>query len=77
MAEPSEVSLKRRFLNLRTLLSFALALGFLVFLLFRLDVDLSATWARMKGINPFLYLLAFLVYYASFPLRAWRWRLLL
>ncbi len=77
MAEPSEVSLKKRFLNLRTLLSFALALGFLVFLLFRLDVDLSATWARIRGVNPFLYLLAFLVYYASFPLRAWRWRLLL
>src|SRR3990172_8305833 len=77
MAEPSEVSLKRRFLNLRTLLSFALALAFLVFLLYRLDVDLPTTWARMKGVNPFLYLLAFLVYYASFPLRAWRWRLLL
>lgn len=77
MQEPAQVSLKKRFLNLRTLLSIALAIAFLVFLLFRLDVDLSAIWANLKGANPFLYCLAFLVYYASFPLRAWRWKLLL
>ena len=45
MQEPAQVPLRKRFLNLRTLLSFALAIAFLVFLLFRLDVDLSATWA--------------------------------
>ena len=77
MQEQGQVSLKQRFLNLRTLPWFALAFALIAFFIFRLDVDLSATWARIRAVNPFLYLLAFLVYYASFPLRAWRWKLLL
>jgi uncharacterized protein (TIRG00374 family) len=77
MQEPTRIPLKKRFFNVSTLLSFAIALALLVFLIFRLDVDLSATWARIKAVNPFIYALAFLVYYSSFPLRAWRWKLLL
>ena len=75
--EPAPAGLKGRFLHWRTLISMALALSFLVFLLFRLEVDLGETWARVRGANPFLYLLAFLTYYVSFPLRAWRWRRML
>lgn len=41
------------------------------------DVSLSDTWAMMRGSNPLYYLLAIIVYYASFPLRGIRWGLLL
>ncbi|MEK7848891.1 MAG: lysylphosphatidylglycerol synthase transmembrane domain-containing protein [Chloroflexota bacterium] len=73
----TELSIKRRFLNLRTFISFALGLAFILFLLLRLDVDMRATYERIRSAHPLLYLLAFVVYYASFPLRAWRWHLLL
>lgn len=73
----AETSIKKRFLNLRTLISFALALSFILFLLMRLDVDMGDTWERITSSRPLPYLLAFIVYYATFPLRAWRWRLLL
>jgi hypothetical protein len=73
----AEVSIKRRFLKLRTLISFALALSFILFLLLRLNVDLRAIYQNIISSHPLPYLLAFLAYYATFPLRAWRWRLLL
>lgn len=72
-----EVSLKGRFFNLRTLIAFALALSFLIFILTRFDIDLSATWEKMRGGNPALYALAVITYFLTFPLRGWRWRLLL
>lgn len=69
--------LKRRLLEWRTLASFVLALAFIVFLLFRLEVNLGSVWTRIRESNPWLYLLAFIVYYTGFPLRAWRWHILL
>lgn len=77
MKKRPEISLGRRFWNLRTAITIALALSFILFLLFRLEVDLGATGRMIRGSNPLLYFLSFLVYYASFPLRAWRWNLLL
>ena len=49
----------------------------LLFLATRLNIDLSSTWDTIRNSNPLLYLLAMLVYYATFPFRAARWRLLL
>lgn len=72
-----EISLRRKFFNVRTLLSFVVALA-LIFVVFeRLDVDFAATWAMMRSANPLFYALAFLSYYLTFPLRAFRWRVLL
>ncbi|MBE0415260.1 MAG: flippase-like domain-containing protein [Dehalococcoidia bacterium] len=78
-AAPSqeEVSLRRRFFNYRTLISFVIAFGILFLVFERLDVDFSATWAMITSCNPLFYALAFFSYYLSFPLRALRWRLLL
>ena len=75
--QTEEISLRRRFLNIRTLISFALAIAILYFVLTRLDIDFTATWETIKSCSPYLYLLAFISYYATFPLRAFRWRLLL
>lgn len=72
-----EISLRRLFLNYRTLISFVIAFGILFLIFDRLNIDFSATWAMIAGCNPLFYILAFFCYYLSFPLRAWRWRLLL
>jgi len=72
-----EISLRRRFFNVRTLLSFVVALA-LIFVVFeRLDVDFADTWAMMRSADPLYYALAFVSYYMTFPLRALRWRVLL
>jgi len=70
----SEVSLTRRFLNVRTIGSLVFAL-FLLFLLFRvvLEVDFAATWDLIRGADPMLLLAALAVYYLTFPLRGGRW----
>jgi len=75
--EISQVSLQQRFFNLRTVITFILAVAFLFFVFTRLNIDWGNTWEQMRNIRPLFYILAFLVYYATFPLRALRWRLML
>lgn len=48
----------------------------MLFLATRFDLDWGATWANVRGMNPWLYLLAFAFYYTSFAFRSLRWRLL-
>jgi uncharacterized protein (TIRG00374 family) len=76
--EDAEVSLQRRLFNWRTIGSIVFALV-LVFLLFRvvLNVDLSSTVEVVKSADPTLLLAAFVVYYLTFPLRSFRWWLVL
>ena len=66
-----------RFLSPATLVSFGLAVAFLVFLVTRFDIDLGATWESFKDSDPLLFLLAVLVHYTTFIFRGARWRLLL
>ncbi len=75
---PNQASeIRRRFLNWRTLLAFLVAIGLVAFAIWRFGVDPRAVWEYMRTANPWLYLLGFLCFYLTFPLRAWRWRLLL
>ncbi|MBI3977474.1 MAG: flippase-like domain-containing protein [Chloroflexi bacterium] len=76
MAE-SDLSLRRRFFNIQTFVSFGIAFAILYFFLTRVDVDLAATVARIRQANVGLLLVAFLTYYLTFVLRGLRWRLLL
>ncbi|MEP7081851.1 MAG: lysylphosphatidylglycerol synthase transmembrane domain-containing protein [Chloroflexota bacterium] len=75
-----EVSLRRRLLNVRTIASLLFGL-FLLFLLFRLVFGEDFDWgqvARLIGeANPGFLALAFIAYYATFPLRSYRWRYVL
>jgi uncharacterized protein (TIRG00374 family) len=73
-----EVSLARRFLNLRTIGSIVFGVAML-FLLFKvvLNIDFGATWAHIAGADPLLLGLAVLCYYATFPLRGVRWAFVL
>jgi len=70
-----ELSLKDKILSKKTLVSFVIAF-IVLFLLFH-GVDFSKTIYIIKSINPLIYLLAFPVYYLSYPSRGLRWKILL
>jgi uncharacterized protein (TIRG00374 family) len=77
-AEPVGLpSLRDRFFRPETLISFGIALFLIVFFTRRLDLDPGAIWRHVRGANFFLYALAFVVFYGSFGLRAFRWRRML
>jgi uncharacterized protein (TIRG00374 family) len=75
-----QVSLRRRLLNVRTIGSLAFGL-LLLFLLFRFVFGEGFDWGEVVRhigqANPAFLLLAFLAYYATFPLRGLRWRYVL
>jgi len=70
-------SLSRRFFNVRTLLSFGLGFAIIGFLFTRVQIDVVGILERVRQANVFLLALALLVFYATFPIRAVRWRRLL
>ncbi|MFL5733161.1 MAG: YbhN family protein [Chloroflexia bacterium] len=69
--------LSHRLLNVRTIFSFVLAIGIVVFIFTKLNIDPLTTWNTMLTANPLLLVTAFVVYYSAFWLRAARWKLLL
>ena len=72
-----EISLARRVLNWRTIGSAVFALILLALAFRTLGVNLAATWELIVGANVALLFVAFVVYYLTFPLRAFRWRYIL
>ena len=75
-ATPERVSLRKRFLSLPTLISFALAAGVIFLLATRFQVDWGATWDNIRSMNLWLYLAGLGFYYTSFVFRGLRWRLI-
>lgn len=69
--------LSHKLLNPRTIVSFLLAIGILIFIFTRLEIDPAATWNTILTANPLFLLTGFVVYYAAFWVRAARWKLLL
>ncbi|MCC6178049.1 MAG: flippase-like domain-containing protein [Chloroflexi bacterium] len=69
--------LAKKFLNLRTAISFVIGLAILGFVLSRVDVNIGEIRARLTQTNPWLFGAALVVYYATFLVRAMRWRQLL
>jgi uncharacterized protein (TIRG00374 family) len=72
-----EVSLTRRVLNWRTIGSVIFALVLLALTFRTLGVNLGDTVELILSANVALLVLAFVVYYATFPIRAFRWRYIL
>ncbi|HEX5040839.1 MAG TPA: lysylphosphatidylglycerol synthase transmembrane domain-containing protein [Candidatus Limnocylindria bacterium] len=72
-----EISLARRVLNWKTIGSAIFALVLLALAFRTLGVNLASTWELIVGANVGFLFLAFLAYYATFPLRAFRWRYIL
>jgi glycosyltransferase 2 family protein len=69
--------LAKRFLNVRTLLSFIIGLAILGFVLSRVEVNVAEISARLAQTNLPLFLSAIALYYLTFPIRALRWQQLL
>src|SRR5712692_1523767 len=76
-AEEREVNIARRLMRKETLASFVVAFVILALLLTHLSIDFGDLLTRVQSADPVLYLVAFVVYYLTFPLRAYRWLLLL
>ena len=70
-------TIKQRAFSLPTLVAVGLAIALLVFLVTRFDVDLGATWNKVKSCNPWLLASAFLLHYTTFVFRGARWRIFL
>lgn len=71
-------SLWRRLASPRTLASFALAGALVWWTLARQDrTELATAASMLRAAEPAWFMAALAVYYASFPLRALRWRILL
>lgn len=66
-----------RLLTRRTLASLAVVAVIIAAAVWRAPINWGDAWQRIRHANPDLYLLALGVYYASFAVRGWRWRLLL
>ncbi|MGH9173426.1 MAG: lysylphosphatidylglycerol synthase transmembrane domain-containing protein, partial [Vicinamibacterales bacterium] len=43
----------------------------------RLNIDFGEVWSQVRNANPLYLVIAFAVYYGSFPIRAIRWRIIL
>lgn len=69
--------LSHNLLNARTIFSFALALGIIVFIFTQLDINPLETWRTMISADPLMLVAGLVVYYSAFWLRAARWRMLL
>ena len=73
-----EVSLARRFLNVRTIGSIVFGFFLLVLLfVFVLGVDWGRTWSQIAHANVWLLLIGLGAYYLTFPLRGFRWSFIL
>lgn len=70
----SEDTLRSRILRPRTVVSFGFALALLAFFFQRLEIDLGEVWENIRNANLALLALGFVIYYATFLIRAVRWR---
>lgn len=71
------VSIGKRLIRPRTIVSFLIAAAIVAFALSRFNLDLGAVLTEMSHANRGYLLLAFATYYGSFGLRAARWKSLL
>src|SRR5581483_9920153 len=66
----TQLSLRKRLLNWRTLLPLAVVVIAIVYFVQKSHIDPQATWAAIHSANIAFLLAAFVIYYLSFPLRA-------
>jgi len=74
---PQQVSLGARFRDPRTLLSFGIALVILAVAVIKAGIDWDTILHTLRSANLALFAMAFVAYYASFPIRTHRWRRLM
>ncbi len=74
-ARTDEFALRRSLFGWREAISIAIPLLLVGFV--ARNVDWSQTAATLAGVDPRFLVAALVIYYASFPLRSWRWSVLL
>ena len=72
-----ELSIGSRLADWKTVVSFGIAVVVLVVAVVKGGIDPAALWSRIRTLNVGIFLGAFLVYYLTFPLRGYRWKVLL
>ncbi len=72
-----QLALGKRLLDWRTLVPLAIAIVALAYLAIHEKIDPRTTWSAIQKANIFFFFAAFIIYYLSFALRAFRWKLLL
>ncbi|MGI5837084.1 MAG: lysylphosphatidylglycerol synthase transmembrane domain-containing protein [Chloroflexota bacterium] len=73
----SSIPLEKRFLDIRTLISFGVAFAILYFVFRQMNINVREIAGHIASANPFYYILALLIYYSAFLVRSLRWRILL
>jgi uncharacterized protein (TIRG00374 family) len=72
-----QLSISKRLLNWRTIVPLIIAIIALVIFAQKININPKLTWAAMRNAKLYFILAAFIVYYFSFPIRTFRWRMLL
>lgn len=71
----NKVEIKQKFFHWRTLIGFVIAI--FVIYIFLTKFDLNKAIANISSANILLLIIATIAFYASLPLRGWRWDILL
>ncbi len=72
-----QLALSKKLLNWRTLLPLFIVIVALIIFAQKANINPQKTWAVIQHANLFFFLVAFIIYYCSFGIRAIRWRILL
>ena len=72
-----QLSISKRLLNWRTIVPLVIAVIALVIFAQKININPKLTWLAMRNANVNFVLAAFIIYYFSFPIRTFRWRMLL
>ncbi len=75
--DAEQMSLRRRLRQPRTILSIAVPIAIIAIFVAINGEQLQAVPELILAANPWLVLAAFAIFYAGFPLRGWRWSILL
>jgi uncharacterized membrane protein YbhN (UPF0104 family) len=73
---PSRPLFRGKFASLSTFFFLAIGAAFLFFLVVRFDISPREIWDSLRDSNPWMFLLAFLIYYTNFVFRGLKWRIL-
>ena len=72
-----QLSISKRLLRWRTIVPLIIAIVALVIFAQKININPKLTWLAMRNANVYFVLAAIIVYYFSFPIRTFRWRMLL
>ena len=72
-----QLSISKRLLNWRTIVPLIIAIIALVIFAQKININPKLTLAAMRNAKIYFVFAAFIIYYLSFPIRTFRWRMLL